>query len=84
MPMYFYECECGESGKRFARKHDSEILCIKCGKEMQKNVVKSVQHQTSDRVPGGYDDMILTARRTSKEGMEQEAAFLAGESNNAY
>ena len=83
MPMFIFNCqECGNIEKRIDKNKD--ILCSKCNSKMEKNIIESSKKQMFDNVPGGFADTEKWNRRTSHEGQLQEAAFLSGETKNAY
>jgi hypothetical protein len=83
MPIFIFDCECGKSERKLVKPNET-VICQSCGQEMSKNIIQSVSKQFCDKVPGGYDDNKMKERIVSKEGMIQEAAYLAGETGSAY
>ena len=82
MPIFVYDCECGNSIRQLSKSGD--VICSKCDSVMKKNILKSVKHQSNDRVPGGYDEMVLNDWIGSEEGVAQETAYLSGDETYAY
>ena len=81
MPIFVYDCECGNSVRQLQR---CEVICDKCSKIMKKNILKSVKNQSNDRVPGGYDELVLNEWIRSEDGINQETAYLSGDDSYAY
>jgi len=88
MARKIYECNNPQCGLGevvpMLQFENEDHHCPECGCEMEINVIASMKGITADRVPGGYDSEVLAAQRNSKDGMMNEANFLAGESSSAY
>jgi len=86
MSRKVYECNNSQCGLGEAipmlqfEKEDHH--CPDCGCEMVINVVASMKGINAEKIPDGYEDLLLKANRNSSEGQIKEANFLAGEINN--
>jgi len=86
MARKVYECHNDDCSfnETILQFETEDHVCPECGCELEVNKIASMKGISADRVPGGYDSEVLSMQRNSKDGMMNEANFLAGEAGAAY
>ncbi len=75
MPLYDYECQCGNKEERFAHIEDKTLPCDKCDGEMRRLISSHFGICMGVGPYGYYDDNLQTYVRTNahkREVMKQQ------------
>jgi ribosomal protein L40E len=85
MPIRHTNCtKCEWTGERLYKNNEDKI-CPKCGALLSIDAISTAKKGVMfERVPGGYDDVKLNSNMMTDEGIEQQAAYLAGQARSAY